>query len=544
MNCIIAANSIVDSVRSSESTETSRPLPVLGPPDSFWRSLHYFNLYRLGVATVFVCAILIYGGSMGFGSQNPALFAWTSFAYLLLALLFYAALQQFRQAFSFHLTIQVVTDVLLLTLLMYASGGAKSGMAFMLLVVLAAAGLVGQGRLSLFFAALATLAVLLEQAYRVLEFGANSEDFVRSGITSIGFFATAISARLLARRVVANEELARRRGIELANQMRINQRVIRDMQDGVLVVDAEGIVRQHNPQAENLLGLRAPFAMDLAAISDALALRFARWREQSEEVSEIIKLPNGGRMLRVRFLPAGEGGNALIYIEDMDRVLAQAQQLKLAALGRLTANLAHEIRNPLSAISHAAELLAEEPADKMQQRLTRIIGDNTQRLNRLVGEVLELGRRDNARPELLHLRSFITTFLDEYAVNDQRVQDVVSVTVDEAVMLNFDRSHLNRVLWNLLGNALRHCRGERDSICIKARQTHAPERTELHIIDDGTGIEAQFQNQVFEPFFTTHSGGTGLGLYIARELCEANGALLEIQANAPGAHFCLIGKGD
>ncbi|MDD5176573.1 MAG: ATP-binding protein [Sterolibacterium sp.] len=543
MSNTIAASSIVDSVRLSESADT-RAAPMLGPPDAFWRSLHYFNLYRLGVATVFICAILIYGGSLSFGSQNPDMFARASFAYLLLALLFYVALRQFRRGFSFHLTLQVVTDILVLTLLMYASGGAKSGMAFMLLVVLAGAGLVGQGRLTLFFAALATLAVLLEQAYRVLEFSADPEGFIRSGITSIGFFATAISARLLARRVVANEELARRRGIELADQMRINQRVIRDMQDGVLVVDANGMIRQHNPQAENLLGVRVPLTADLTAVSGMLALCFARWHQQSAEVAEIIRIPDSGRLLRIRFLPAGEGGNALIYIEDMDRELAQAQQLKLAALGRLTANMAHEIRNPLSAISHAAELLAEDQGDLTQTRLTRIIGDNTQRLNRLVGEVLELGRRDNAQPERLRLSGFIETFLDEYAVNDHRVSEVVATAIDGAALLGFDRSHLNRVLWNLLGNALRYCSGGQGSIRIETRTATSPGRTELHIIDDGAGIAPELRAQVFEPFFTTHSSGTGLGLYIARELCEANGAQLEIQANAPGAHFCLNGKGE
>jgi len=529
---------------SANAEEVDRQESAAGAPEIFWRSLHYFNLYRLGVATFFLCAIQIYDDSLGFGAQNPGLFTWASTAYLLLGALFYLAPQLFRRSFNFHLTLQVVTDILLLSVLMYASGGAKSGMAVMLLVVLAAAGLVGQGRLSLFFAALATLAVLLEQAYRVLEFGANLEDFMRSGITSIGFFATAISARLLARRVVANEELARRRGIELANQMRINQRVIRDMQDGVLVVDADGAVKQHNPQAENLLGMRSLPFPDLAAVSPTLVQRFMSWRQQSVETAETMRIPDAGRLLRVRFLPAGEGGNALLYFEDMERELAQVQQLKLAALGRLTANMAHEIRNPLSAISHAAELLAEETGDETLQRLTRIIGDNTQRLNRLVGEVLELSRRDSAHPELLGLSGFVEAFLDDYAVNEAQIKEIVVLSLDPSVMLSFDRSHLNRILWNLLGNALRHCRRQPGSIRLEIGASATPGRTELHIIDDGSGIAPSLQTQVFEPFFTTHSSGTGLGLYIARELCEANGAVLEIQTNAPGAHFCLTGKGE
>ena len=528
---------------SENADTTDGPAPASGPPESFWRSLHYFNVYRLGVATVFVCAILIYGGSLSFGSQNPHLFAWVSEAYLLLALLYFGALQKLRRGFSVHLTLQVATDILALTLLMYASGGARSGMAFMLLVVLAGAGLVGQGRLTLFFAALATLAVLLEQSYRVLTFGADPESFVRSGITSIGFFATAITARLLARRVVANEELARRRGIELADQLRINQRVIRDMQDGVLVLDAEGLVRQHNPQAEKLLGVHPPSGSGLAVFSAALAECYPRWRLQSTEAAEFIRVPGSGSQLRARFLPAGEWGNALIYLEDMERELAQAQQLKLAALGRLTANMAHEIRNPLSAISHAAELLAEGEGDATQQRLTRIIGDNSQRLNRMVGEVLELGRRDQIRAELLRLETFIETFVDEYAVNEPRVNVIVVRAIDETAWLSFDRSHLNQVLWNLLGNALRYCSGAPGSIRIETRAASSQDRTELHIIDDGAGIEQKLLSQIFEPFFTTYGSGTGLGLYIARELCEANGAQLEVRDNAPGAHFCLSGKG-
>ncbi len=539
----------MDSVLLNGNTETTTAegTPATDPPEAFWRSLLYFNWYRLGVATVFTSAIFFYGSSLSLGSENPLLYSRVCVTYLLLALLFYLVLRNFKHGFRTQLTVQVGTDILVLTILMYASGGAKSGMAFMLLVVLAGAGLVGQGSLSLFFAALATLAVLLEQVYRVLELDADPADFVRSGITSIGFFATAITARLLAKRVVANENLARRRGEELADQLSINQRVIRDMQDGVLVVDTGGNVRQFNPQAELLLGVRAPSSPTLSNFSAALAECYHRWNKQSAETMETIRLPGSGRLLLARFLPAGDGGNALIYIEDMDRVQAQAQQLKLAALGRLTANMAHEIRNPLSAISHAAELLADEQRDETRKRLTRIIGDNTMRLNRMVVEVLELGRRDRVEPELLRLDTFVETFLDEYTMHDKAVGDIVIFSAEESAMLCFDRNHLNRVLWNLLGNALRHCRGENGSVRIEVRVATSPTtqgRTELHIIDDGEGIDPALQAQIFEPFFTTQSSGTGLGLYIARELCEANGAHLEILANAPGAHFCLTGKGE
>lgn len=528
------------------------------PPEAFWRSLVYFGWYRFVVALVFLGSLHFFGSTLELGYENPARFRFVSSIYLLLAIAFLLILRFWRRGFSLQLTVQVMTDILLLTLLVHYSGGYKSGLTFMMLVVLAGAGLVGQGRLSLFFAAVATFAVLIEQARRALVFDADPADFMHSGIVGIGFFATAITARLLAKRVVANENLARQRGQELAEQLSVNERVIRDMQDGVLVVDAAGRVRQLNPRAESLLGAeggRLAKMIPLADLSAALAAGFARWNQRAKETVETIQLPVAGRErnLQARFLPAGEAGNALIYLEDMGRIQAQAQQLKLAALGRLTANMAHEIRNPLAAISHAAELLVDEQRQATRARLIRIIGDNTQRLNRLVAEVLELGRRDRAQPELLNLKNFIEAFVEEYALHDPRIVEAVAMDIDREAMLWFDRMHLNRVLVNLLDNALRHGGGHAGGLRLEARCVAGASdgrRTELHVIDDGPGIDAAEQTQIFEPFYTTHRSGTGLGLYIARELCEANEARLEFCPNPSGAsgtlgaHFCLTGRGE
>jgi len=426
--------------------------------------------------------------------------------------------------------------------MMFASGGQKSGIAVLLLVVVAAAGLVGQGRMTLFYAALASVAMLLEEGWRALTLESDPGDFVRTGIISIAFFGTAIIAQLLARRLVANETLARERGRELNDQLRISERIIRDMEDGVLVVDGEGRVRLLNPRAESLLNVSATDGAELATLSAGLADRYRTWSAQPVEMVEMLR-QRGGRLLRVRYLPAAEtGGHALIYLEDMERVQSQAQQLKLAALGRLTANMAHEIRNPLAAISHAAELLAEEESDPLHQRLARIIHDNTRRLNRLVTEVLELGRRDRAQPETLRWRAFLSGFLEELALHDASAAKRIH-TGEGDVELRFDRGHLYRVLWNLLANALRHASAADGAVRLEARAAAAANGVELHIIDDGPGVDEAQRNQVFEPFFTTHGAGTGLGLYIARELCEASGAHLELLDDRPGAHFRISAEG-
>lgn len=520
-------------------SSTMRSGAVGLPKESFWRSLKYFSYYRLVVAGVFLGAIVLSDGALNIGAQDPQLFFWISVAYLFAAIINLVVLAQWRHAFNLQLTLQVITDIFFLTLLLFASGGAKSGIAMMLLVVLVGAGLVGQGRMVLFYAALATVLLLLEQSYRVLRYHGEIGDFFRTGITSIGFFGSAIAARLLARRVVANEELARKRGIELADQMRINERVIRDMQDGVLVIDAVGRVRQSNPQAAVLLGLAVPPAPTLAAYSPALAREFLMRRLRGVESEALLHIPQSGRHLRARFLPPGEGGNALIYLEDIGRLQQEAQQVKLAALGRLTANMAHEIRNPLAAISHAAELLADEPPGNGTERLTRIIGDNTQRLNRLVAEVMELGHRDRVNSEYIPLHGFLHQLLDELALQYPAIPCRVSCDLPEDFTLCFDRGHLYRVLSNLLGNALGYASDAAGSIRIQWERSKFANRVGLHIIDDGPGIAEAERNQIFEPFFTTRPAGTGLGLYIARELCEANGARLSLLDNAPGAHFCI-----
>lgn len=520
----------------------SDTLYTAGRPVSVWASLHYFNIYRLIVASVFMLAGAFYPRTSGLGSQNLRLFVWTSLAYWLLAIVFYGALKKFRRGFNTLLTLQVSVDILAITLMMYASGGEKSGLAVMLLVVLAGAGLVGQGRLTLFFAALATVAVLFEQGARVLESGADLADFVQTGILCIGFFATAISARLLARRVIANEELARRRGIDLANQLLVSERVIRDMQDGVMVVDSGEKVRQWNPQAEALLGVRPPAQPDLASFSVALAGEYRNFKGESKERMASLRVPGSGALLRARFVHAGENGDVLIYLEDMGRVQQQAQQIKLAALGRLTANIAHEIRNPLSAISHAAELQREENRPEGYARLSRIINDNARRLERLVRDVLELGRRDRASPEPIRLAGFLESFLEELAMHEQTDRAIFSLKAEASAALLFDRTHLNQVLWNLLSNARRYCSGRPGAVRIEALERPSSGRVELHIIDDGAGVGEEARGKVFEPFFTTHGKGTGLGLYIARELCEANDAVLEWVGNEPGAHFRIVGR--
>jgi two-component system, NtrC family, sensor histidine kinase PilS len=512
-------------------------------PESFWVSLRYFNIYRLLLATVFLAAVLIFGDSLNFGSHNLVLFKYVAGAYLLLAVAYQALLEKKRGYFNFQLSLHVITDIVASVLLMNASDGFRSGLGVMLLISLAAAALVSRGALMLFYAALASIAILLEQTYWILVFDHNTANFVQPGLLSIGCFATALITNQLAQRVIRQERVMRQRSVDLSNQLRINQLVIQDMQDAVLVVDGNGLVRQHNPRVSALLGWQVPELDQIENYSPEIARLLARWRSQRDNPAQTLLMPGTGKLVRARFVEVGTDGGSisLVFLEDLSRLQEQAQQLKLAALGRLTANIAHEIRNPLSAISHASELLLEEQRGPSQQRLLRIVHDNSKRLDRMVRDVLELTRRDKVYAETIRLAAFLPSFIDEFAQNERIPAAGVALELHGASEIVFDRVHLQQVLWNLLSNAWRHSRQRHASVRVAVRrQTN---RVELQVIDDGEGVPTHLRQQLFEPFFTTYSGGTGLGLYIAREMCAANGAILEYvepPAEGGGADFRML----
>jgi two-component system, NtrC family, sensor histidine kinase PilS len=490
-------------------------------PESFWISLRYFNLYRMVLAGLFLGTSLVYGDALSLGSHSLAVFRYVAAAYLVVGIVFHVVLRDLRDKFELQLTLHACVDIVAITLLMFASGGVRSGLGVMLLISLTGAAIVAPRRLSFLYAALATIALLLEQSYWVLEHDAPTTNFLQPGLFAMSYFATSGVTSWLAARVAANERLARQRGRELATQTQVNQLVIEDMNDGVLVLDRGGRVVQHNPQAQQLLGRPGLLGADIAALVPGFA--------GSAEV-EIA-----GRDIRLRPLERGGQDFSVLLVEDTTRAREQAQQLKLAALGRLTANIAHEIRNPLAAISHAAELLREEKRAEDRERLTRIINDNAGRLERLVSDVLQLSKRDRVSSAPLRLQPWLAGFIAEFIANEAVPSGRIVLETRRESWVQFDYEHLHQVMWNLLKNAIRYARP--DPASVRIRIDGYADRVELSVIDNGPGVAPAIQGQLFEPFFTTDAKGTGLGLYLARELCAANRATLEYVNDVAGAHF-------
>ncbi|MGD2140238.1 MAG: histidine kinase dimerization/phospho-acceptor domain-containing protein [Burkholderiales bacterium] len=513
-----------------------------------WHSLLYFNCYRLIVALVLLGSSVWLAENIPFGHVHRGVFVYVNLIYIGLTAAAFAPILWRQPAFHLQLSTYVGLDIVAVTLMIYASGGVTSGLGLLLLPSLAAAGLMAMGHLTLFYAAVASIGILGEQLFGVVFSGADSALFLQAGLISAGYFATAWLGHSLAGRAVAIEAIVAQREVDLASMAQINKLIIQDMQDGVLVVDEDGVIRQINTRAEQVLGaLPREREVQLAEYSLQLADHLRAWRANPAVRGEPMQTPDGGRSIAARFRTVGRGQSAgvVVFLEDLSRVQRQAQQMKLASLGRLTANIAHEIRNPLSAINHAAELLIEDTNHSSgDMRLLQIIHDNTQRLDRMVQDVLRLNRRDRALRETFSVVDYLRVFVGQFAEIEKVDEGVIRIDAETEPEVTFDRSHLNQIMWNLCRNALRYCRREEGSITLAVRRKARTGSIELSVRDDGPGVADALKGNLFEPFFTTASSGTGLGLYIAREICEANGATLDyVDVTNGGAQFSVLFKG-
>jgi len=538
-----------DDLAAASRARLARSSPlIVEADDTTWRTLAVFCAYRVVLVVVVGLAFAFFNPLFRLGILVPAAVVPVVVSYAIASLVLLAPALLREPNLSLQVTAGVLVDVVAIVVLMYSSGGVRSGLGVILLVSLAAAGLITRGRLVYFHAAIAALAVLVEQTAQLWRHDAAGQDFVQAGLISAAFFATAGLASQLARYARTSEQIAEERRLDLANFSQINELVIRDMQDGILVVDGQGRIRQHNPRATQLLGALPPGRWPaLAEHAPEIAALLESWRNGSETTYMQLRAPRSAGELQVHFVPIGTGNPppTVVFVEDVGRMRAQAQQMKLVALGRLTASIAHEIRNPLSSIGHAAELLEEEEdaAGESSKRLLTIIRGNVLRLDRIVQEVLYLNRRDRAQPEAIEPHAYFANFVREFCDSEKLPSDTCRIEIRTAQRLLFDRQHLDQVMWNLSRNAWRHGSKRPGAIRIVLAPAYAPGRLFLDVHDDGPGVAANVQAHLFEPFFTTDAQGTGLGLYIARELCEGNGARIEYIENPAGGLFRVTSKG-
>ncbi|MDP2247973.1 MAG: histidine kinase dimerization/phospho-acceptor domain-containing protein, partial [Nitrosomonadales bacterium] len=378
--------------------------------------MRFSHLYRVVIACVLAAYYALWQDQLWRNDYNGELYFKLAISYLAFSLIA-ALLSWFRIIIlDRRLTLITIIDIGFIVMLIYAAGGLESGLGLLLVLATAMASLFSQGRLALFYAAIASIALLLEQSYQFITWTQYSVDYTHAVMLSLSCFATAWLAHSFSKRTIRSEELASQRGIDLENMAQINQLITQEMQDGILVVDKDFRIRHRNTQAEELLGNQDVEALTLDEYVPEVAELLDHWMAEQGNATTFgtpRKLRLNTRELRLRLMPISNNrqDGAVIFIEDWSQIQIQAQQMKLVALGRLTANIAHEIRNPLSAISHANQLLLEEGLDDPAiRRMLEIVEDNVSRLDQIVKDVLELNQRDRTQQEIIGLARFLKDF--------------------------------------------------------------------------------------------------------------------------------------
>lgn len=510
--------------KSQKYTETS------------WRAVQYFNLYRFLISLLFVGLVWLGQLPEPLGVYNQRLFALSAHTYLLASIVIAVVLRMQMPRYKLQVAVHVLIDIIIISLMMYASNGLDSGFGMLLIIAVAGGSILCAGRIAILFAAIAVLAVLGQEVYLQFFRYYPQPNYTHAGFLGITFFATAILGHILAARVEKSEALVKQQEIDLASLSRLNEIIVQRMQSGIMVLDEEQRIRLSNESARGLLGLSGNINnRPVAEVAPEIIIKLKKWLDGDGKNNVIIKPVRGDVDVQISFteLKPDTKFGTLIFLEDVALMRQRAQQLKLASLGRLAASIAHEVRNPLGAITHASQLLSESgETGRENRRLIEIIMDQSHRVNTIIENVQHISRREPATPQVMEIKPWLQEFIHEFIARKNLSEKNIKFSVEQDdIKVRMDSSQLYQVIWNLAENAVRYSTGDIlfELHCGIKKES---QRAYIDIIDHGPGINEEAVEHLFEPFFTTDSQGTGLGLYIARELCEANQAALSLYRNS------------
>lgn len=417
-----------------------------------------------------------------------------------------------------------VIDIVMIASLMHIFGGISGGFGILILPFVTTA-CINSDRLSAL--AYASLATILIFGSSIILVGINPQllstrIFFQSGILSAACFFVALLGSVASTNVRKTMITMQKHEAEIARLNTLNKLVLEYTQEGMIVVEEEGEVLFFNQKAtKHLPNLKG------ATIAPELNRVVARWHNKINQPFEEVHNFTGYDIY-IRAMPVSEDNVPLllIFMRSAAEIAEESHAAKLAALGQLTANLAHEIRNPLSAISHANELLLENAADETDAQLQEIVEHNVRRINKMIEEILSLNKRDRIERKNVSLKEYLKNFLTEFMLSTPKSIGClkISMATDADYNIFVDEGHLHQILSNLMNNAWKYSQKNEDAIRIavsKYSDVYSQE-VRINIHDNGEGVPQKLQKKIFEPFFTTSSDGTGLGLYVARELAQAN----------------------
>ena len=519
--------------------------------DLAWRVVGLANLYRLLLPPVLYGLQWVTRPTPTVGASDPRLFLFVCIVYWVLGgFMAFGGKGRWRSRRAL-VFVNTALDTAAICALLYCSGGVSSGLGILLVIPVGAMSLLAEGRASLAVAALAALGLLTQQILAVIAGNAQTYDYSLAGMLGAVVFLVALMAWPVSNRLRESEALVRRQEFDLANLAQLSQYIVQRLRESILVVDPSDRIRLINESAARMLGdnIAVPGAL-LGEVAPRLLYLLSTWRQDGSVIlrsgADTFVAADGARVIRPHFAPLGSSEPApiIVFLEDTGELAAKVQQTKLAALGRLSASIAHEIRNPVGAMSHAAQLLAESPAlSTTDRRLTEIMQDNSRRVSGIVDNILQLSRREAPRPERFMLDAWIRRFRDEFCNTLQlQWQRLIIDPSSQDVELRVDGSQLHQIFWNLCQNSATHALPHAGAAPIELRygRLAGVGRPYLQVADRGPGIAQADAERIFEPFFTRAAHGTGLGLFLARELAQANAATLLYEAREGGGSIFRI----
>ena len=503
-----------------------------------------YNVYRIMLPLVLLVTYITNTGNVQFGSIADTLFiqVTTGYAIFGVVITFLAPNGAGLLLNQRILTSTIIADIIAIGLLMYASGGISSGLGLLMVVTIASGSIMIRGRISTFLAAVATLVIIYCEAYLALSRLISSGQFFQAGILGIIMFGTSLYIQILTDRMYRAAQLAERQASDIIDLEKLNNEIVQRMRTGIVLVDSGNrIIMMNNSAQSTLAPILGQTDTENPPLPEALLEQLTLWKINSKRQPHPISIPGSSKQVQLNFsfLKPESDSDVLIFLEDNLQIVQRVRQMKLASLGRLTASIAHEVRNPLGAISHASQLLRESDSlDTGDKRMLEIILNHCKRVNLIIEDVLDASRQDESSPSRINLKTWLEQFIESYQATHEACDEIVLDIAADDMEVNVIPGQLEQVLTNLFDNGLRYSRKAtgRATLTLEAgtSERDGDEQPYLHIIDDGPGIEGEAEARLFEPFNTTEESGTGLGLYISKELCEANQSQLSYGRTAEG----------
>ena len=519
-----------------------------GDPELAWRVLGLLNLYRLAIPSVLVALDLLATRPQMLGAASPRHYFYALVAWFATGVICIGILKRRWPTLEAQAFIHVAFDIAAVTALLVTSGGAASGAGLLLIMPIAAVSLLLPPRIATTVAAFAALCVLGQQIVLWFQGVSDSSDLTQAGLLGGVILIAALAGAPLAGRLRESEALVRQRDLDLANLAELSQYIVERLRESLVVVDEQDRIRLINESARQILGGDATPGALLGEVSPRLLYLLTMWRQGAPETDASggnLLAVDGLREVRPHFAPLGKAQPppVLIFLEDLTALDDRIHQTRLAALGRLSASIAHEIRNPVGAISHAAQLLGEDAGlTNANRRMSDIIRANAERVSTIIGNVQQLARRESTRPERMPLGEWLADFVQEFVSTGGHEPTQLAAEMPEPDLeVRIDPSHLRQILWNLCENAFRYSvKAPEDCVELHLGRLAGSQRPFLEVLDRGPGIDSTISDRIFEPFFTSRASGTGLGLFIARELAQCNRALLVFEPRAGGGSVFRI----